>query len=174
MGFGNRRGMSRYMDRRVASTFKIQITSMVDMFVILLVFLLKSYSTSPVNVTPSDDLKLPVSTSAKHPVEALKLVVSANGIFVEDKRIVEMENGVLATSAVDEKDTQFIRALYTELDEQAKKTRTIASQNSEIEFDGKVVMQAERSLPYDLLRKVMYTSMMAGYSDVKIAVMLKE
>jgi biopolymer transport protein ExbD len=104
----------------------------------------------------------------------LKLVVSSNGIFVEDKRIVEMKDGVLANTAVDENDTQFIRALYTELDEQAKKTRTIASQNTELEFDGKVVMQAERSLPYDLLRKVMYTSMMAGYSDVKIAVMLKE
>ena len=35
-------------------------------------------------------------------------------------------------------------------------------------------MQAERSLPYDVLRKVMYTSMMAGYADVKSAVMLKE
>lgn len=174
MGLGRRRGMGRYMDRRVASTFKIQITSMVDMFVILLVFLLKSYSTSPVNLTPSDDLKLPISSSTKHPVEALKLVVSSNGIFVEDKRIVEMKDGVLANTAVDENDTQFIRALYTELDEQAKKTRTIASQNTELEFDGKVVMQAERSLPYDLLRKVMYTSMMAGYSDVKIAVMLKE
>ncbi len=174
MGMGRRRGMGRYMDRRVASTFKIQITSMVDMFVILLVFLLKSYSTSPVNITPSDDLKLPVSSSTKNPVEALKLVVSSNGIFVEDKRIVEMKDGVLANAAVDENGTQFIRALYTELDEQAKKTRTIASQNSELEFDGKVVMQAERSLPYDLLRKVMYTSMMAGYSDVKIAVMLKE
>jgi biopolymer transport protein ExbD len=174
MALGSQRGMSRYMDRRVASTFKIQITSMVDMFVILLVFLLKSYSTSPVNVTPSDDLKLPVSTSSKYPVEALKLVVSAKGIFVQDKRIVEMKDGVLSTGDVDENDTQFIRALFTELEVQAKKTRDIASQNSELEFDGKVIMQADRSLPYEILRKVMYTSMMAGYSDVKIAVMLKE
>lgn len=174
MSIGRRRGMGRYMDRRIASTFKIQITSMVDMFVILLVFLLKSYSTSPVNITPSDDLKLPVSTSTKNPVESLKLVVSRSGIFVDERKIVEMKDGVLAAGDVDANDTQFIRALYTELDEQAKKTRTIATQNSELEFDGKVVMQAERSLPYDLLRKVMYTSMMAGYSDVKIAVMLKE
>lgn len=174
MALGRKRGMSRYMDRRLASTFKIQITSMVDMFVILLVFLLKSYSASPVVLTPGDDMKLPVSTSSKNPVEALKLVVSPNGIFVEDKKIVEMKDGILPVSSVDESDTQFIRALYTELDDQAKKSRKIASQNTELDFDGKVVMQAERSLPYDLLRKVMYTSMMAGYSDVKIAVMLKE
>jgi len=174
VSLGSRRGMGRYIDKRVASTFKIQITSMVDMFVILLVFLLKSYSTSPVQITASDQLTLPASSSTKDPVDVLKLVVSKSGIFVDEKKIVELKDGVLAVGDVDVNDTQFIRALYTELDVQAKKTRTIASQNSELEFDGKVVMQAERSLPYDVLRKVMYTSMMAGYSDVKIAVMLKE
>lgn len=174
MSLGRRRGMSRYIDKRIASTFKIQITSMVDMFVILLVFLLKSYSTSPVQITASDQLTLPASTSTKDPVDVLKLVVSKTGIFVDEKKVVELKDGVLAVGDVDANDTQFIRALYTALDEQAKKTRVIASQNSELEFDGKVVMQAERSLPYDVLRKVMYTSMMAGYSDVKIAVMLRE
>lgn len=102
------------------------------------------------------------------------MVVSKSGIFVDDKKVVELTDGVLATGDVDTNDTQFIRALYSELDEQVKKSRTIASKNTELEFDGKVLMQAERSLPYEILRKVMYTSMLAGYSDVKIAVMLKE
>ena len=43
--------MKKYMEKRLTSAFKIQITSMVDMFVIILVFLLKSYTTSPVNIT---------------------------------------------------------------------------------------------------------------------------
>lgn len=169
-----RRGFKKYMDKRSPSTFKIQITSMVDMFVILLVFLLKSYSTSPVNVTPSDQLTLPASTSAKDPVDVLKLVVSKTGIYVEDKKVVELKDGAVDVKDVDASDTQFIRALYTELDTQAAKTRTIASKNDTVEFDGKVLMQADRTLPYELLRKVMYTSMMAGYSDVKIAVLSKE
>lgn len=42
--------------------------------------------------------------------------------------------------------------------------------NDSFEFDGKILVQADRSLPYDLLKRVMYTSMMAGYSDVKFAV----
>jgi biopolymer transport protein ExbD len=174
MRFGRKRGMSAYIERRSPSTFKIQITSMVDMFVILLVFLLKSYSTSPVNVTPSQDLTLPVSSSLKDPAENLKLVVSKAGIFVEDEKVLELKDGRLDVKDVDAGDTQFIRKLYEALDQQAKKSRDIASQNSELEFDGKVIMQADRSLPYEILRKVMYTSMLAGYSDVKIAVMLKE
>jgi biopolymer transport protein ExbD len=169
-----RRGMKRYMDKRSPSTFKIQITSMVDMFVILLVFLLKSYSTSPVIITPSDQMTLPASTSTKDPVEALKLMVSKSGVFVEDKKIIDLTDGVVDVKDVDPSDTQFIRSLYTELDTQASKTRTIASKNETIEFDGKVLMQADRGLSYETLRKVMYTAMMAGYSDVKIAVLSKD
>ena len=169
-----RRGFAKYMDKRSPSTFKIQITSMVDMFVILLVFLLKSYSTSPVNIAPSDKLTLPASNSTKDPSEVLKLMVSKDGIFVEDKKVVDMQEGKVDVKDVDQNDTQFIRALYTELDEQAKKARSIASVNETLEFDGKVIMQADRSLPYELLRKVMYTSMMAGFSDVKIAIITKE
>jgi biopolymer transport protein ExbD len=168
------RGIAKYADKRAPSAFKIQITSMVDMFVILLVFLLKSYTTSPVILSPGDDLVLPASTSTRDPVDVVKLVVSNVGIFVEDKKIVDLNQGQLDVKEVDESDTQFIRALYTELDQQAQKSRKIAAVNESIEFDGKVIMQADRKLPYELLRKVMYTSMMAGYSDVKIAVMLKD
>jgi biopolymer transport protein ExbD len=169
-----RRGFKKYMDKRSPATFKIQITSMVDMFVILLVFLLKSYSTSPVQLSPGKDMTLPVSTSTTDPVDVLKLQVSKNAIFVEDKKIVDLKDGQVDVKDIDQNDTQFIRTLYTELDGQANKSRTIASKNEEMEFDGKVIMQADRNLPYELLKKVMYTSMMAGYSDVKIAVLSKE
>ncbi len=165
------RGMKSYIDRRIPATFKIQITSMVDMFVILLVFLLKSYSTSPVNLTQDDNVKLPVSSSTKDPIDALKVVVSKVGIFVDDKKVVDLDHGSIDVKDVDASDTNFIRALYTALDLEAQKSKGIAKVNDTVEFDGKVVMQADRDLPYQLLRKVMYTSMMAGYSDVKIAVM---
>ena len=56
---------------------------------------------------------------------------------------------------------------------QAKKTRDIASLNDTVEFDGKILMQADRDLPYAILQKVMYTSMLAGYADMKLAVVGK-
>lgn len=173
MSFRKKKGLSKF-NNKLPSTFRIQITSMVDMFVILLVFLLKSYSTSPVNISPSDKLTLPASTSTKDPVDVLKLIVSKTGIFVEDKKVVDLTDGKLDVKDVEATDTQFIRSLYSELDSHAQKTKSIAAVNDTLEFDGKVVMQADRNLPYDLLRKVMYTSMMAGYADVKIAVMVKE
>ena len=114
-----RSGFGKYMDKRAPSTFKIQITSMVDMFVILLVFLLKSYSTSPVQINASNDLTLPASTSVKDPIDALKLVVSKKGIFVDDKKIIDISNGNVDVKDIDATDTNFIRALYDALDAQA-------------------------------------------------------
>lgn len=165
-------GLKKYMDQ-VPSGFKIQITSMVDMFVILLVFLLKSYSTSPVNITPQDGLRLPESNISTDPVDVVKLVVSKSGMFVEENRVVELTQGQLPKDAVDATDPQFIRTLYEALDKHAQKAKSIASVNESFEFDGKVLMQVDRELPYELLQKVMYTSMLAGYSDVKLAVVSK-
>lgn len=168
-----RRGMGRYMDRRTPSSFKIQITSMVDMFVILLVFLLKSYSTSPVNITPKDGLRIPESTATQDPIDVVKLIVAEDGVFVEEKKVMALEKGRVPASLADANDPSFLRALFEALDERAKLAKSISKVNDSFEFDGKVLLQADRELSYDVLQKIMYTSMMAGYADVKLAVAQK-
>jgi len=160
------------MDTR-SSAFKIQITSMVDMFVILLVFLLKSFSTSPVQINPDKNLTLPESTSQTDPQDVVKLIVSKGAIFVEDRKVIDLVSGDLKDEDKDKSDSQFIKALFEELDAQAKKTRSIAAVNETVEFDGKILMQADRDLPYEILQKVLYTSMLAGYADMKLAVVSK-
>jgi biopolymer transport protein ExbD len=169
------RGMKKHMERRLPSTFKIQITSMVDMFVIILVFLLKSYSTSPVNIAPSEDLKLPSSTAWEDPKDVLKMVVSKKGVYIEDKEVLKFdEKGGLVKADIDANDPSFLPALFQELDEKAKVTHDIAKVNETVEFDGQVLVQADKDLPYTVLQKVMYTSMLAGYANVKFAVASKD
>lgn len=120
------RGLKYYMNKRSSGYFKIQITSMVDMFVILLVFLLKSFSTSPVIISPKQGLRLPESTSPADPVDVLKMVVSTDGIFVEDKKVLSFSNGALAKEDFDSTDPQFVRKLYEALDEHAKLAKSIS------------------------------------------------
>lgn len=167
------RGMKKFLDRRSSAAFKIQITSMVDMFVILLVFLLKSYSTSPVNISPKEGLNIPESTTSVDPEDVLKLIVTKDGVFVEDQKVIDLANGQINMEDLDKSDKQFIRKLYEALDQHAQKAKSISSVNEEFQFDGKVLMQADRDLNYDVLKRVMYTSMMAGYADVKLAVASK-
>jgi biopolymer transport protein ExbD len=151
-------------------TFNLQITSMIDMFTIILVFLLKSYASSSVEIAVNQNVRLPSSTASQSPVEALKLVVSTQGIYVDDKQIAKIENGQIDKSVLDAKDEKFIRPLYDALKIQADKSKAIAKENTDVNFEGKVIFQADQGLDYKLLKKVMYTSSFAGYTDFKFAV----
>lgn len=167
MSFAKRR-------QKLPMNFKIQITSMVDMFVILLVFLIKSYSTSPVLISPSADIRLPASESQTNPVDVLKLIVSKSGVFVEGQKVIDLADGQINKKDIDNSDSNYIPELFKYLDAEARKTLEIAKINSTITFEGKILVQADKDLTYDLLQKVMHTSAVAGYSDVKFAVISNE
>ena len=94
-------------------------------------------------------------------------------MFVEEKKVMDLVKGRIPASAADANDPSFLRSLYEALDERAKLAKSISKVNDSFEFDGKVLMQADRNLNYDVLQKIMYTSMMAGYADVKLAVAQK-
>lgn len=164
-----RRAVERFKRNNKKATFVLQLTAMVDMFTILIVFLLKSYSTSAVHITPHKEMKLPYSVSYTNPVEAVRLIVSIKGIFVEDKQIITLNEGQLMSGDLDDQDPDFIRELYKELDRHAERSKGIADKNEEHKFDGKVVMQADKRLKYEILKKVMYTTSLAGYADMKLA-----
>ena len=70
---------------------ELQLTSMMDVLVIILVFLLKSYSTSTNNFTTLPGLKLPISGSQDLPPDSLHLIITPEGMTFENERIVEFE-----------------------------------------------------------------------------------
>lgn len=156
------------------AVFVLQLTSMVDMFTIMIVFLLKSYSTSAVHITPHEGLRLPSSTSYTDPTDSLKIVVSKKGLFVDDTQIVSLENDQFKKQDLDPNDSDFIKPFYEALDREATKVKSLAKQNEAVEFEGKVILQADSSLPYSLLRKVMYTSSLAGFADMRLATIAVE
>ena len=164
-----RRAVDRMMRNNKKSTFVLQLTAMVDMFTILIVFLLKSFSTSAVNITPHAGLKMPYSTTQKSPVEALRLVVATDGVYVEDKKIIVITDGKISQTDTEINDPDFVKPLFELLDKEAMKSKKIALKNEEHEFQGTVVMQVDSRLSYKLIRKIMYTSSLAGYADLRMA-----
>ncbi len=156
------------------STFGLQITSMVDMFTIMLVFLLQSQSTSSTNITTDQKLKLPASTSTTEPIEALRVVVTEEAIFVESEKILDLQNKNINPKDLDPKDQNLASSLHQALLVHANRSRDIASKNETVQFDGHVIIQADEGLHYKLLRQVMYTCSAAGYADIKLATVLTE
>ena len=156
--------VNRILRERHESTFTLQLTSMIDVFTIILVFLLKSYASSAVDITPSKVLNLPISTSQEAPVEALKMMVTKDAIFVDDKEVMKFDRSTVTSKEV------ALKPLFDALTAQADKSKQIANKNDSVKFEGKLIMQADQSLNYQFLKKVMYTAALAGYSDLKFAV----
>lgn len=81
-----------FKKRTLSGDMALQITSMADIFTIILVFLLKSYATSAVNIAPTAGMKIPEGQSLQPATEALKVEISEKSIQVENKPITQLKD----------------------------------------------------------------------------------
>lgn len=142
-------------------SFGLNITSMTDMFTILLVFLLQSFAAGEVQIDPVQGIRLPQSSTEKNPVDGAKLSVSGTEIKFDQKVVALIKDNQVDAAALDAHDHQFIKPLFEEL----KKLNT---DNEKLAKTGKVLLQADENIPYATLRKIMYTASMAGFPNLKL------
>jgi biopolymer transport protein ExbD len=145
---------------------KLNLTAMVDVFVVLLIFLLKSYSAEGNILTFNKDLQLPVSTSNLPPQLTLTVTVTQEGIYVEDKKVESIK-------AVQEAQDLLIQPLAQELTYQVQRAQFIAGFNPTVKFEGKVTILGDRGLPFSILEKVMYTCSASDFNEISLAVFQK-
>ncbi|AZZ37208.1 biopolymer transporter ExbD [Bdellovibrio sp. qaytius] len=144
-----------------SQTFGLNITSLTDMFTILLVFLLQNFAAGDVVIDPVDGVRLPSSMTDKNPVDGAKVSISAKEIKFEQKVVAVIANNKVDAASLDAHDDQFIKPLFDEL-------KKLNVDKEKLAKTGKVLLQADENLPYDLLRKVMYTASMAGFPNLKL------
>lgn len=141
----------------------MNLVSLIDVFTILIFFLLSSASGVELLASPKA-VKLPESTAEKAPKETVVIAVSGEDILVEGRRIATVAE-VLATEG------DLIAPLKAELDLQANRQAV----REETKAQGKAItIMGDKDIPYKLLRKVMYTSARADYTDVAFAVRRKD
>lgn len=141
----------------------MNLVSLIDVFTILIFFLLSG--ASGVELLPSPKaVKLPESFTEKAPKETIVLVVSGTEILVDGRKVANVAD-VMATQG------DLIEPLKAELD--VLGTRAIV--RAENQDKGKAItIMGDQNIPYQLLRKVMYTSARANFSDVSFAVRRKD
>jgi biopolymer transport protein ExbD len=154
---------------RGGSDVKLNITSMMDMFTIILVFLLKSFSTQGQLVTPATGLLLPTSSVERAAEEALSVKVSRNSIAVEDRQVVDS----IAFARILEQQEFMIPALHETLREFAEQARNAAERFGK-EFSGEITIQGDVEVPYKVLTRIMYTCGQAGYPVMNLIVYRNE
>lgn len=143
-------------DQKNPSTFKPQLTSLVDVMTILLVFLIKSFSAEGNLITPSSDLKLPDSKST----ENIRLI---NSIKITKDNICTDDHIITSMAAVVKSDSLMIPELYRILSIEKK-------------YSGKseLMIESDRETSFEIVKKVMYTCSQAGKTDFTILVQRKE
>jgi biopolymer transport protein ExbD len=141
----------------------MNLVSLIDVFTILIFFLLSSTSGVELLASPKV-VKLPESFTEKAPKETILVVVSASEILVDGRKVATVAD-VLATKG------DLIEPLKAELDLLANRVVVRADNQDKTKA---ITIMGDQSIPYQLLRKVMYTSARANFSDVSFAVRRKD
>ena len=141
----------------------MNLVSLIDVFTILIFFLLSSASGVELMASPKA-VKLPESFTEKAPKETIIVVVSGTDILVDGRRVALVAD-VLANKG------DLIEPLKAELDLLANRQVVRAENKASTQA---ITIMGDQNIPYRLLRKVMYTSARANFSDVSFAVRRKD
>jgi biopolymer transport protein ExbD len=142
---------------------ELNLTSMVDMLTILVVFLLQTFSASGELLTVSKNIQLPEAVNFKDLEQAPIIAISRDAVTLNgdpkaDSAELNREN------TVDWK----IPGLHDDL-VVLKNNFKLLHPNPE-DFKGLVIVQADKNIDFKIIKKVMYSCAVAGYSNVNFAV----
>jgi biopolymer transport protein ExbD len=144
---------------RNRSLVDLNLVSLIDIFTILIFFLLAN--ASEVEVLPSTKaVKLPESTAEKTPRVTVVVVVSNEDILVQGRKVISVSEAMKVNS-------DLIEPLKAELDYHAG--RQLVRKESEARNKAITIM-GDKEIPYRLLRKIMVTCARANYGDLSFAV----
>jgi len=156
--------LQKRAERHARNKFSVDLNlvSLIDIFTILIFFLLAN--ASEVEVLPSTKaVKLPESSAEKTPKETVVVLVSNQDIVVQGRKVSSVSEAMKA-------DSDLIAPLKEELDYHAG--RQLIRKEKEVRNKAVTIM-GDKEIPYRLLRKIMVTCARANYSDISFAVVQK-
>lgn len=134
----------------------LNMVSLMDIFTILVFFLLVNQA----GIQPQGaKVTLPRSTAEKAPKETLVVTVSNQEIFVQGRKVADVEPTMASQELL-------IPGLQQELRYQADKRRLIEQGAKDAR---PVTIMGDREIPYRLLKKIMLTCSQMGFSEVSLA-----
>jgi biopolymer transport protein ExbD len=157
-GHGGLRHRSMYAD--------LLITPMVDMFVIIVLFLIANFSATGEVLMMSKDIHLPEAMNVKE-VEMVPVVMISNDqVLVSGTVIGRVED-------LSREDYLNIPALEEKLREMRKQFEDLHSlaKDDSGGFKGDVNIQANKDVQFKIIKRVMFSCATAGYGNINFAVM---
>ncbi len=157
---------SRRINRMSRSKKKppgLNLVSLMDVFTILVFFLLVNSSSTEV-LEPPKTLKLPDSIVEKKPRETVVVLVTEESILIMGEPVIKTADALAIKKSVIEEVK--IRLMQQRENVIGISTKTVAE-------SGEVTVLADKSIPFKLLKKVMSSCTAAGYGKISLAVIQK-
>lgn len=175
--------------RRVQKDSELPLTSMMDVLVIIVVFLLKTYAASTSSFTTVEGIRIPMSGSLDQPQDSLQVIVTPSAMYLDDERILDFAKSAESTEEdnyefkgfdLDEGGRRIV-PLYDALIKAKEKSENLRIQSqarddkgNPLPFEGILAIQADKRIQYDTIRKVMYTAAAAEYRLFRFLAQQKE
>ena len=142
---------------------ELNVVPMVDMMTMLVIFLLQQYSAAGEVLFMQKDIKLPDAQHGQMIEMAPVVAVSADqvvvtGVKVAEIRELDSDSGYLNIPALEER-----------LRDEKKRWEFIHQQDPTKKWDGLVNIQADKAVPFRIIKRVMYSCGVAGYFSVNFA-----
>jgi biopolymer transport protein ExbD len=144
---------------------ELNLTSMVDMLTILVVFLLQTFSASGELLTVQKNITLPEAQNWKDLEQAPIIAVNTESVTLDGREVANAEQ-LNAENTADWKITDLHDQLVT-----LKNNYKLLHPSDE--WKGMVIVQADKGVDFKVVKKVMYSCAMAGYQNVNFAVQQK-
>jgi len=164
------KGMKRKRKRKTlakgeAEPQGLNLTAMMDMMTILLVFLIQSFAIEPSSLPP--DLKPPTSTSAATLRPSITITVSQTEIFVDGNLVAKVADVTLGKD-------RLIQQLVEPLDAIKRKGDVLKSKMGRTDDESAILLVAHEDTPYEMLMAVLYTAGAQGFNKYRLQVIKKE
>lgn len=157
MNHRKRRLFGKRNKNKESGTMALQITSMADIFTILLVFLLKGIASDALTISPSNATRLPAGINTTALSEnALQVELSPTGVLVEKEFIGAYDS--------------FEKPFSERLAKEREKQKLISQANDSVKDDARVIILADQKVPFSTMKQVLRSLSQNGYSEVKFGV----
>ncbi len=150
--------------RRTKKDVTLNLVSLMDIFTIMVFFLMMNQS--DVEVMNNDDITLPDSVTQAQPLNTINLLVSSDDIIVQGRLVASVKD-VLAMNV----DKELIPELQKELNYLASKTQATAT---ELELGRPITIMGDKGIPYKVLKRIMATCQKASFTQISLAAQKKD
>ncbi len=145
---------------------ELNVMPMLDIFSILITFLLMSFSTDPVSYDANAEMELPHSETVVALDALPTITVTKAAVFLGDKQLAKIVGDDVDKASQDQ---GAIRPLYDELEKYAERNKALLKDSPEAKkANSTLTIEVDKNHQFKVIRRVMLSGQQAGFVVYKL------